>query len=58
MAGSSSVDELKYMLKANGFVDIEIIEKELSKEYLEKWQREDDSIKNFVKSSITKAVKP
>lgn len=57
MAGSSSVDELKFFLNSNGFKDIEIIEKELSQEYIEKWKREDDSIKGFVKSSITKAKK-
>ncbi len=57
MSGSSSVDELKFLLNSNGFRDIEIIEKELSQEYLDKWKREDDSIKGFVKSSITKARK-
>ncbi len=46
------------MLNSAGFKNIEIIEKELSKEYIEKWQREDDSIKSYVKSSITKAIKP
>lgn len=56
VTGASSVDELKKLVKSSGFRAVTVTEKLLSKEYINRWGKE-QNIDEFVRGSITRAVK-
>ena len=57
MSGASSVEELEKIIKAAGFIDVEIVTKPVSREYEEKWGR-NLSIGEYIMSSAITGKKP
>ena len=57
VSGASSVEDLEKIIKAAGFIDINIVTKPVSREYEEKWGRS-LSIGEYIMSSAINAKKP
>lgn len=57
IAGASQVDELEAWMKASGFIDINIVPKDESKEFIKDWAP-GQGVEDFVLSAYIEAVKP